>query len=109
MDPSSSISMLPQSRADKERVTPKLLLCLFAGLLGAFQFGWASGAINMPSDVIKENLNCTGLMWPVVVAAFTVGGLLGAQTVGNLADSYGRKKFLVGLSVVFIVAGTLQV
>jgi MFS family permease len=37
------------------------------------------------------------------------GGLIGAQPVGALADRYGRKKFLVGLSVVFILAGGLQV
>ena len=108
-DPSMSLPMMAQSRVEKEKITGVLLRCMFAGLLGAFQFGWASGAINMPADQIKDDLNCSGLMWPVSVAAFTVGGLLGAQTVGSLADSYGRKKFLVGLSVVFIIAGALQV
>jgi MFS family permease len=93
----------------QDKLSGSLLLCLFAGLMGAFQFGWATGAINMPGNEIKSVLHLHHIMWPVVVGAFTIGGLVGAQMAGGLADRYGRKGFLVGLSVVFIVAGAFQV
>ncbi len=73
-DAGASIPMLSQTHAQKERVTFKLLQCMAAGLLGAWQFGWASGAINMPKDVIERDLQCTNFEWSIIVAAFCVGG-----------------------------------
>ncbi len=73
MDAGASIPMLLHSHGQQERVTWVLLRCMFAGLLGAFQFGWASGAINMPQKKIQENLDADKLMWSVIVAAFCVG------------------------------------
>ena len=92
--------------------TPTLILSLLSGLLGSIQFGWATGVINLPQKVIEASLDLgstDSLKWSVVVAAFTIGGLVGAQMAGSFADKYGRKAFLVWHSVFFIAAGVLQV
>jgi hypothetical protein len=78
VDAGASIPMLMHTHS-KERVTGALLGCLLAGLLGAFQFGWATGAINMPQDIIKENLDADKFMMSVVVAAFCVGTFPGER------------------------------
>jgi MFS family permease len=90
--------------------TLALYLCLLSGLLGAIQFGWATGVINMPQTVIQDDcLRLSSIEWSVIVAAFTIGGLVGAQMAGGFADRYGRKPFLIWHSVFFIAAGVLQV
>lgn len=76
--------------ADGPKHTSALFLCLISGLLGSIQFGWATGVINMPQNVIESCLDLDSFQWSVVVAAFTVGGLVGAQISGKFADSHGR-------------------
>lgn len=83
--------------------------CLLAGLLGSVQFGWATGVTNIPQNAIEGSLKLGSTQWSVVVAAFCVGGLIGAQIAGTFADKYGRKAFLVWHSLFFIAAGVLQV
>ncbi len=66
---------------EKGKVTPTLILSVLAATIGSWQFGWHSGDINAPQDIIESDLNIAhnGPQWSAAVAAFTVGGLVGAQ------------------------------
>jgi MFS family permease len=68
----------------------------------------ATGAINLPESAIEAALDLSSGQWSVVVAAFTIGGLVGAQLSASFADKHGRKPFLVWHSIFFIAAGALQ-
>jgi len=100
--------MNPVKLETEPKHTLALYLCLLSGLLGSFQFGWATGVINMPQSAIESSLDLDNFQWSVVVAAFTIGGLVGAQMAGTFADQHGRRPFLVWHSLFFITAGILQ-
>ena len=42
-------------------------------------------------------MQCDGFQWAMVVTAFCIGGLVGANGSGGLIDSLGRKSFIVCL------------
>lgn len=100
----------------------------------AFQFGYNTGVINAPGEVIKRFINQTSyernnlsrsdcvnttepnqacikestveLLWAFTVALFAVGGGIGGFCNGFVADYFGRKKGLL-LNNVFGIAGAL--
>lgn len=47
---------------------------------------WASGVINEPQDVIQKDLDLKDSEWAVFVGLFPIGGLIGTQVAGPIAD-----------------------
>ncbi|CAH8483852.1 unnamed protein product [Schistosoma turkestanicum] len=87
----------------------------------SFPFGYNTGVINTPADLIKSFINttlitrsvtcdehCIDLIWSVCVTFFLLGGFFGGLIGGVLANKLGRKKSLLLLSVPTIVGSLLM-
>jgi MFS transporter, SP family, solute carrier family 2 (facilitated glucose transporter), member 3 len=62
--------------------------------------------MNAPSKVVFPG-HSTG-MWSIAVAAFAVGGPLGAVVGGKMADQRGRRGALLICTWTFLCGGLLQ-
>ena len=95
-------------------MAPTLIAAIFSAVLGMFQFGFNTGAINSPSKAIKNFINESyedsvgGLskgkadtLFSLAVTAFLVGGMIGGLTGGYVADKFGRKRGLLYVQVIF--------
>jgi len=86
-------------------LTKTLVLSLASAVIGsAFQFGYNTGVINAPGDVIRIFINESHLahydhqltnptiesLWAFTVAIFAVGGVIGGISNGFFADLFGR-------------------
>ena len=99
-----------------------LVLSILSAVLGMFQFGFNVGVINSVSVFIKEftnetyvddDANPTGFseaklrsLFSVAVAAYILGGMIGALLGGYVADKFGRRRGLLYVQV-FAVQGAL--
>ncbi|XP_075911864.1 solute carrier family 2, facilitated glucose transporter member 11-like [Petromyzon marinus] len=113
MDP-KPLSKIPSARM--------ILLAAAAGIGGGFQLGFNMALINVPTEAVQEFMNATWLsrhgeavspaglllLWSLVVAAYTAGGLLGALLAGPLAVRVGRRNGLLA-SNSFVIAATVAV
>ncbi|VDQ04398.1 unnamed protein product [Trichobilharzia regenti] len=100
----------------------KSYLPYFAITLGSsFPFGYQSGVINAPAELIKNFINstfinrmmqcdkqCINLIWSICVTFFVVGGFLGGFIGGIFANKFGRKKSLLLLSIPTIIGSLLM-
>ncbi|OWF39797.1 glucose transporter type 1-like [Mizuhopecten yessoensis] len=87
------------------RITGRLVLSVFAAVMGSLQFGYNTGVINAPEGRIKEFMNQTNIRrtgesltsgsilntYALLVAIFAVGGMVGGLLAGWWADYFGRK------------------
>ena len=91
-----------------------LFAAIFSAVLGMFQFGFNTGAINSPSEAIKNFINESytdedningfskekvDTLFSLAVSAFPVGGMIGGLTGGYVADKFGRKRGLLYVQV----------
>jgi MFS transporter, SP family, major inositol transporter len=75
----------------------------FAATFGALLFGYDTGVINgaLPFMSQPDQLNLTPAMEGLVASSLLFGAALGAFFGGRIADSKGRRKMLLALSVIF--------
>ena len=73
-----------------------LAAAAFVASLSSFQFGYATGILNVPQRIITTDLGLDkdSISWAVVVSIWALGGLLGAQVAAVVADSRGRRPLL---------------
>ena len=74
-------------------------------LLGAFLYGWNIGCLNVPQNVVQNQV--TGMVdseWGLLNSMFCAGGMIGALAAGPLQDKLGRKKALLLMDAVFIIS-----
>ncbi|CAH8525908.1 unnamed protein product [Heterobilharzia americana] len=87
----------------------------------SFPFGYQTGVINAPAELIKLFINstfvarikscdkhCIDLIWSICVTSFLVGGFFGGFVGGILANKLGRKKSLFLLSIPTIIGSLLM-
>lgn len=74
------------------------------GDMGAY-FKKCNETIN-DSIVFPDCIHTTTTVWSLVIAAFCLGGLIGALSAPSLADRFGRKKILIYHNI-FYVLGTI--
>ncbi len=94
--------VVSQSRQKGGLVVLVASVAAIAGILFGFDTGVISGALLF----IKNDFTLSPFMNGLIVAAVSVGALLGAVVSGGFADYYGRRKLLIITAFIFIV-GTL--
>jgi len=96
-----------------------LAYSIFSAVLGMLQFGYNTGVINAPEQVIeqfirsayrkrnnKENMSYgrSTFMYAIVVSIFAIGGMVGGFIGGWIANKFGRKGGLLINNFVGIAA-----
>ncbi|EGD76452.1 hypothetical protein PTSG_07571 [Salpingoeca rosetta] len=103
-----------------------LVATLVAVIGGTFQFGYNTGVINTPQDVIEQSLsgcntsvNCnstiTTVQWSTAVSMFAVGGLFGGLGCGPFISMLGLRTtfalnniILIGAALMMALAPTIK-
>ncbi|XP_051787482.1 solute carrier family 2, facilitated glucose transporter member 3-like [Erpetoichthys calabaricus] len=106
----------------KSKITCPLLLSLIAAVIGSLQFGYNTGVINAPEQIIKKFYNdtwfsrrvepinadyCT-FLWSVSVAIFSVGGMVGSFSVGLFVNRFGRRNSMLLVNILAFIGGILM-
>ncbi|QJE01541.1 sugar porter family MFS transporter [Massilia forsythiae] len=76
--------------------------------MGALAFGYDTGVISgalpfMSAPVAHHGLGLTPLTEGIVTSALVFGAAFGSLAAGTLADRFGRRVTLIGLSLVFLL------
>lgn len=79
-----------------------VIVATFGGLL----FGYDTGVINGALKPMVAELGLTSTTEGMVTSFLLIGAAIGAMVAGRVNDLIGRRKTLIGLSIVFLV-GTL--
>ncbi|XP_039253378.2 solute carrier family 2, facilitated glucose transporter member 3-like [Styela clava] len=108
---------------NKSGWTSQLVLAATAAVIGSsFQFGYNTGVINAPGDIIQQFINETyyyrhgsyveavqlKFLWGLTVSIFAIGGMLGSAVSGTLAGRFGRKRAMLGNNILIVIAITLM-
>lgn len=65
--------------------------------------------LNVPQKTIEAALHLTDDQYSLMTSLFAVGGFLGAQVIASpVADTYGRKAYILWSSILFIISGVLM-
>ncbi|WP_370453170.1 sugar porter family MFS transporter [Oceanobacillus sp. CFH 90083] len=87
---------------------PKLFLGLVISLatLGGLLFGYDTGVINgaLPFMSAENQLNLNAVTEGIVTSALLIGAAFGAISGGRISDAIGRRKSIIILAIVFLVA-----
>jgi sugar porter (SP) family MFS transporter len=78
----------------------------FFGALGGILWGYDTGVISGAMLYIKNDIQLSPLVQGMVVSGLLAGAMLGAGLAGKLADSWGRRRLVLGAGTVFTF-GTL--
>eukprot|EP00043_Microstomoeca_roanoka_P025160 m.7788 g.7788 ORF g.7788 m.7788 type:complete len:495 (+) comp5302_c0_seq1:95-1579(+) len=109
-------SQKPSGRA----FTSWVLIATFIAVLGGtFQFGYNTGVINTPQDVIERSLsgcrhseNCTSTVttveWSTAVSMFAVGGLVGGLGSGPIISALGLRTVFALNNFILIAAALMM-
>ncbi|XP_064596076.1 glucose transporter type 1-like isoform X2 [Liolophura sinensis] len=112
---------LPGTKTTR-RITLRLIMATFSAVMGSLQFGYNTGVINAPKQVIKQFLNESAisrgqemfdedgltLYWSIIVSIFAIGGMIGGLLGGWWADFFGRKNGFLLNCVIGLGAGILM-
>lgn len=74
--------------------------------LGGFLFGYDTGIINGALPFLQQQFSLSPVAEGVTTSSLTLGAALGAMTVGQLVDRFGRRRVLFVLALVFIAGST---
>jgi len=101
-----------------------LAYSIFSAVLGMLQFGYNTGVINAPQQVIekfirfahrernngeKMSYGRSTFMYAIVVSTFAIGGMVGGFIGGWIANKFGRKGGLLINNIVGIAAALAMV
>ncbi|GHM03674.1 hypothetical protein KPZU40_36490 [Klebsiella pneumoniae] len=79
-------------------------MATFGGLL----FGYDTGVINGAFSSLKQYMALTPTTEGLVMSVLLVGAALGSVFGGKFADYFGRRKYLLFLSFVFLIGALLS-
>src|SRR5262249_40416165 len=77
------------------------IAAIFAAL-GGLLFGYDTGVISGAEIFIKDVFKLSAFAQGVIVSGVLIGAVGGALSGGRLADRVGRRRLLVGTSIIFI-------
>eukprot|EP00486_Rosalina_sp_Unknown_P003509 CAMPEP_0201573740 /NCGR_PEP_ID=MMETSP0190_2-20130828/17756_1 /ASSEMBLY_ACC=CAM_ASM_000263 /TAXON_ID=37353 /ORGANISM="Rosalina sp." /LENGTH=490 /DNA_ID=CAMNT_0048001053 /DNA_START=220 /DNA_END=1689 /DNA_ORIENTATION=+ len=89
----------------QEGYTKNLMLAVIQALFGAFLSGYNTSVLNTPSAIIQSECQLNLEQYSSLQSFFCVGGLIGALSIGKIADAYGRKIAILMFDIVFIISG----
>uniref|UniRef100_A0A8C7ZAL2 Solute carrier family 2 member 1a n=1 Tax=Oryzias sinensis TaxID=183150 RepID=A0A8C7ZAL2_9TELE len=103
-------------------VTPNLMVAVGTAVIGSLQFGYNTGVINAPQNIIESFYNETWssrfsepisqsaltALWSVSVAIFSVGGMLGSFSVGLFVNRFGRRNSMLMASALPFIAAAFM-
>ncbi|OAS89566.1 MULTISPECIES: sugar porter family MFS transporter [Metabacillus] len=83
-----------------------LQIIMISATFGGLLFGYDTGVINgaLPFMAQPDQLNLTPVTEGLVTSSLLFGAALGALVCGKLADRYGRRKMILNLSFLFLLA-----
>lgn len=84
-----------------------LWVSLMGGVMGTFLLGFNTGVMNLLEVQIEQELAITSSEFGFAVSMYPLGGGAGALLAGRLADSFGRRSFMLMLAAPFIVGGIM--
>ncbi|XP_056131380.1 solute carrier family 2, facilitated glucose transporter member 1-like [Lampris incognitus] len=104
------------------KVTPQLMLAVGTAVIGSLQFGYNTGVINAPQDIIEGFYNETWTsrysehipqtlltaLWSLSVAIFSVGGMMGSFSVSIFVNHFGRRNSMLMANVLAFIAAALM-
>ncbi|KAL8198592.1 UNVERIFIED_CONTAM: Solute carrier 2, facilitated glucose transporter member 1 [Gekko kuhli] len=104
------------------QMTARLMLAVGGAVMGSLQFGYNTGVINAPQEVIESFYNLTWYdrygeyispgtlttLWSLSVSIFSIGGMIGAFSVGLFVNRFGRRNsMLMSNSLAFIASALM--
>ncbi|XP_061576880.1 proton myo-inositol cotransporter-like [Cololabis saira] len=103
--------IVPPPRGDPDRDPPPspafIYVLAFFSALGGFLFGYDTGVVSGAMLLLKRELNLSAL-WQELLVSSTVGAAaLSALAGGYLNGRLGRRRCILGASLVFAVGGVL--
>mmetsp|Transcript_39112 Transcript_39112/g.84338 ORF Transcript_39112/g.84338 Transcript_39112/m.84338 type:complete len:695 (+) Transcript_39112:137-2221(+) len=101
-----SLILLDELEVDAITVTTPLIFAVLIASLSQFNFGYNISVMNAPEEFVFPG-HSTGA-WSAAVAAFCVGGPIGAVLAGKWADERGRRGALLLSTWIFIIGGLVQ-
>uniref|UniRef100_A0A8C2B775 Solute carrier family 2 member 1b n=1 Tax=Cyprinus carpio TaxID=7962 RepID=A0A8C2B775_CYPCA len=104
------------------QLTLPLMLTVGTAVIGSLQFGYNTGVINAPQNIIEAFYNETWLnryketitkttmttLWSLSVAIFSVGGIVGSFSVGLFVNRFGRRNSMLMANVLAFIAAALM-
>ncbi|MGP4014672.1 sugar porter family MFS transporter [Saccharopolyspora sp. 5N708] len=83
--------------------TTAVVLITLVTAVGGFLFGFDNGSISGSVSYLQDRFALTagGIGW--VTSSIIVGCIIGVITAGRLSDAIGRKKVLLGASIIFVI------
>ncbi|KAF7210493.1 solute carrier family 2, facilitated glucose transporter member 1 isoform X1 [Nothobranchius furzeri] len=104
------------------KLTPHLMLAAGTAVIGSLQFGYNTGVINAPQNIIESFYNKTWTgrfsepisrntltaLWSLSVAIFSVGGMIGSFSVGLIVTRFGRRNSMLGANVLVVFAAAFM-
>ncbi|MEE6482488.1 hypothetical protein FKM82_013253 [Ascaphus truei] len=104
------------------KITWQLIVAVGVAVLGSLQFGYNTGVINAPQDVIEAFYNETWIqrygepidpntltsLWSLSVAIFSVGGMIGSFSVGLFVNRFGRRNSMLMANILAFIAAALM-
>uniref|UniRef100_A0A8C5MYG3 Solute carrier family 2 member 1 n=1 Tax=Leptobrachium leishanense TaxID=445787 RepID=A0A8C5MYG3_9ANUR len=112
---------LVQGQGD-QKMTLRLMMAVGIAVMGSLQFGYNTGVINAPQQVIEAFYNETWLgrhnepipansltsLWSLSVAIFSVGGMIGSFSVGLFVNRFGRRNSMLMANIFALIASALM-
>lgn len=95
----------PDSRNTKTNQKNNLKIIAIISTFGGLLFGFDTGVINgaLPYMARPDQLNLNAVTEGLVASSLLFGAAFGAMFSGKLADSYGRRKVILYLAVIFLI------
>ncbi|XP_034540196.1 solute carrier family 2, facilitated glucose transporter member 1 [Notolabrus celidotus] len=105
-----------------KKITFPLMMSVGTAVIGSLQFGYNTGVINAPQNVIEKFINETWFdryqeqitkssltaIWSIAVSIFSVGGIFGSFSVGLFVNRFGRRNSMLMANVLAFIASALM-
>jgi sugar porter (SP) family MFS transporter len=94
-------------RVTEERRERSLLLIAATAALCGLLFGYDTGVISGALLFLKKDFVLSAFAQGVVTSAVLAGAAVGAGFSGRLADSFGRRRMVIAVAILFLIASLI--